>query len=438
MASAKRIFGTLLFIIAFLVTAAMIFLLFQKNEQNPTFREYYDALPDLYYVALGIIGFAIVMLTLFLLIKGSAEKARRQAFQEEQDRLAAERDRLAAFEASLTEPEKIGWGPDIMVYNLPTVGTMYRGWEKFNRRSKSWTYYFPRSVESAVYTNNYIPIDNQGNMVKLRTLIAGPPGAQSKDPGMAHTKRPVVIDQKALDALGPKWKAKYEEQVARLQEAEAERAATQGGVTAATLGIGTGPKKPKGGTPAPLQEASPAAVTETTTTTTVTTTSTGHSSILQEMESRFTPPAEPARAYYDYDGDNADVEAVEGIGRIYGEKLRAAGVHTTARLCYEDAQSLADRVGVPVRTVEQWKSMAELIKISGVGPQYAEALARSGINGIAELKRRSPGAIAEQVNSYLDSLHTNVIGTKITEVRVKSWQKAAAKMKKVRLKAPEK
>jgi predicted flap endonuclease-1-like 5' DNA nuclease len=436
-ASVKRIFGTLLFIIAFLVTAAFVFLLFQRNENNPTFKELFDTIPDLAFVVGAIIGFVIVLLTLFLLIKGSAEKARRQAFQEEQDRLAAERDRLAAFEASLTEPEKIGWGPDIMVYNLPTVGTMYRGWEKFNRRSKSWTYYFPRSVESAVYTNNYIPIDNQGNMLKLRTLIAGPPGAQSKDLGMAHTKRPVTIDQKALDALGPKWKARYEEQVARLQEAEAERAATAGGVTAATLGIGTGPKKGK--TPPGGPAAESAAVTETTTTTTVTTTSSGgHSSILHEMESRFTPPAEPARAYYDYDGDVADVEAVEGIGRIYGEKLRAAGVHTTARLCYEDTQSLADRVGVPVRTVEQWKAMAELIKISGVGPQYAEALARSGINGIAELKRRSPGAISEQVNSYLDSLHTSVVGTKITEARVKSWQKAAAKMKKVRMKAPEK
>ncbi|MCA1819253.1 MAG: DUF4332 domain-containing protein, partial [Halobacteriales archaeon] len=206
----------------------------------------------------------------------------------------------------------------------------------------------------------------------------------------------VTIDPKVVETLGPKWKKMYEEQT----NPQPEMAAT---ATAGTMEV-----------------------------------STGRTTMLQEMESRFTAPAEPGRAYYDYDGDVHQVEDIEGIGRIYGDKLRAIGVHTTARLCYEDAQSLADRVGVPVRTVESWKAMSELVKVTGIGPQYAEALARSGINGIAEMKRRSPGAIAEQVNSYLDGLHTNVVGTKISEARVKGWQKAASKMKKTRMKAPEK
>ena len=404
--SAKRIFGTLLFIVAFLATCAFLFLLYAKSVADPNFKDFYDTVPMAGLITGFALGFIIVLLILILLIRGSDERRRREAFQEEQDRLAAERERLAAFEAGLEEPEKIGWGPEIVVYNLPTVGLMHRAWEKFNRRTKSYAYYFPRSVESAVYTNNYIPIDNDGTMLKLRTLIAGPPGAQSKDAGMAHTKRPVTLDPKVVEKLDANWRAKYAEQT----------------------------NKEK----APATAASAATLTSTTTTTTTTTTSGGRTAVLQEMESRFTPPAEPGRAYYDYDGDVADVEAVEGIGRIYGEKLRAVGVHTTSRLCYEDTQSLADRVGVPVRTVEGWKAMAELIKVSGIGPQYAEALARSGVMGIADLKRRSPGAIADQVNSYLDSLHTNVLGTKITEKRVQSWQKAASGMRKVRMKTPGK
>jgi predicted flap endonuclease-1-like 5' DNA nuclease len=398
LASGKRIFGTLAFVIAFLAVAALVFILYAKSTDDPNLRDYFDEV-NVMAVWVGILlGLIIIVLILLLLIRSSTERARLQAFQEEQDRLAAERDALAAFEASLTEPEKIGWGPDIMVYNLPTIPQMYRAWEKYNRRSNSYTFYYPRSVDAAVYTNNYIPIDDKGTTLKLRTLIAGPPGAQSKDAGMTHQKRPVRLDPKVVAKLDAKWRDSYARQT------------------------GEGPPE----------------ATTTTTTTTVTS-GDGRSAMLQEMEARFTPAGEPqVRAYYDYEGDVHDVEEIEGIGRIYGEKLRAAGVHTTARLCYEDAEDLARRVGVPVRTVEQWKAMSELIKVSGIGKQYAEALARSGVAGITDLKRRSAASIADQVNTYLDSLHTNVLGTKVTEVRVKGWQRSASKMRKVRLKAPEK
>ena len=143
------------------------------------------------------------------------------------------------------------------------------------------------------------------------------------------------------------------------------------------------------------------------------------------------------RAYYDYVGDVHDVEEIEGIGRIYGNKLKALGVHSTARLCYEDPEELAAKVGVPRKTVDQWQHMAELIKIKGVGKQYAEAMARAGIGGIAELKKRSATTITDQVNTYLDSLQTNVLGNKITAKRVEGWQKAAADMRRVRLKVPD-
>jgi predicted flap endonuclease-1-like 5' DNA nuclease len=164
----------------------------------------------------------------------------------------------------------------------------------------------------------------------------------------------------------------------------------------------------------------------------------GSRAFLQELDTRIGRKAAPSdRAYYDYAGDVHDVEELEGIGRIYGNKLRELGVQTTARLAYEEPEELARRMSVPVKTVQQWQSMAELVKVKGIGKQYAEAMARAGIQGIAEMKKRSPDAIADQVNGYLDSLETNVLGTKITAKRVEGWQKAAAGMKRVRLKVPE-
>jgi predicted flap endonuclease-1-like 5' DNA nuclease len=159
----------------------------------------------------------------------------------------------------------------------------------------------------------------------------------------------------------------------------------------------------------------------------------GQALVLQEAA---TAPAAPQETYYDYAGDVHEVEDLEGIGPTYGERLRKLGVHTTARLAYEDTASLAERMQLPRRTVEQWKHMAELIKVNGIGPQYAEALVRAGIEGVAELKRRSPAKIAEQVNAYLDTLDTNVLGNKITEKRVEGWQDKARSMKRVRLAVP--
>ena len=158
--------------------------------------------------------------------------------------------------------------------------------------------------------------------------------------------------------------------------------------------------------------------------------------VLQEA----TPPPAPEPSskdvYYDYPGDNHDIEDIEGIGKVYGDKLRSLGIQTTARLANEETGSLAERMQLPRRTVEQWKQMAELIKVNGIGPQYAEALVRAGVEGIAELKRRSAAKIADQVNAYLDTLDTNVLGTKITAKRVEGWQDNARPMKRIRLQVP--
>jgi predicted flap endonuclease-1-like 5' DNA nuclease len=157
--------------------------------------------------------------------------------------------------------------------------------------------------------------------------------------------------------------------------------------------------------------------------------------VLQEATAPAAPPTGDD-VYYDYPGDNHDIEDIEGIGKVYGDKLRALGIQTTARLTYEDVGSVAERMELPRRTVEQWRQMAELIKVNGIGPQYAEALVRAGVEGIAELKRRSATKIADQVNAYLDTLDTNVLGVKITAKRVEGWQDNAQPMRRIRLQVP--
>lgn len=142
-------------------------------------------------------------------------------------------------------------------------------------------------------------------------------------------------------------------------------------------------------------------------------------------------------AFFDYTGDIHDVIDVEGIGPVYADKLKAAGIETTARLCYEDAERLSRVTGAPRKTVESWQAMAELMKVNGIGQQYAEALARAGISGISELKKRSAQVIADQVNEYLDGLDSSIVGNEITPRRVERWKAAASDMRRVKLAIPE-
>lgn len=149
------------------------------------------------------------------------------------------------------------------------------------------------------------------------------------------------------------------------------------------------------------------------------------------------PAKKAAAAYVDYKGDIDPVLDVEGIGPTYADRLVQAGVKTTARLCYEGPAKIAKITKAPLKTATTWHANAELMKINGVGPQYAEAMARAGIGGIDELKRLKADTIANRINTYLDSLDVNVLGTKITPRRVEGWQKKAAPMRKVRQKVPQ-
>lgn len=131
-----------------------------------------------------------------------------------------------------------------------------------------------------------------------------------------------------------------------------------------------------------------------------------------------------------YTGDSHPVEAIEGVGAKLAARLQGAGVHTTDELYRAPTEALATAIDVPEETVNEWQTMAELIMVNGIGPQYAEALALAGIDGIDGLKKGTPTAIAEQVNDYLDSREVRLTAGTISATRVAAWQKAARTMKR--------
>lgn len=87
------------------------------------------------------------------------------------------------------------------------------------------------------------------------------------------------------------------------------------------------------------------------------------------------------------------IEDIEGIGASYAERLREAGVATTADLLARAAtrrgrQELAEETGISEKLILRWANHADLFRINGVAGQFAELLEASGVDTVKELRHR--------------------------------------------------
>jgi predicted flap endonuclease-1-like 5' DNA nuclease len=86
---------------------------------------------------------------------------------------------------------------------------------------------------------------------------------------------------------------------------------------------------------------------------------------------------------------------VEGIGEVYTDKLKAAGITTTGALLKEGAtpagrKKIERATGIGHKLILRWTNHVDLFRIKGVQKQYAELLEASGVDSIPELAQRDP------------------------------------------------
>jgi len=89
------------------------------------------------------------------------------------------------------------------------------------------------------------------------------------------------------------------------------------------------------------------------------------------------------------------IEEIEGIGPSYGKTLAMAGVHTTERLLELGASSkgrneLSELTGISSAVILKWCNQADLMRVKGIGRQYAELLEAAGVDTVKELRNRNP------------------------------------------------
>jgi predicted flap endonuclease-1-like 5' DNA nuclease len=129
------------------------------------------------------------------------------------------------------------------------------------------------------------------------------------------------------------------------------------------------------------------------------------------------------------------IEDVEGIGPVYGEKLRTAGVDTVEDLL-EQGRTRSGRVGLAETTgigdgqILQWVNHADLMRIDGVGSEYSDLLEAAGVDSPAELAQRNPENLSTTIQEVV-AARPGIVRRIPSQSEIEGWIKQAGGMEKV-------
>jgi predicted flap endonuclease-1-like 5' DNA nuclease len=125
---------------------------------------------------------------------------------------------------------------------------------------------------------------------------------------------------------------------------------------------------------------------------------------------------------------------VEGIGEVYAQKLKAAGIRSAQALLAAGAtpkgrQEIAARSGIGEALILRWVNHVDLYRIKGVGEEYADLLEAAGVDTVVELAQRVPAHLYEKL-AATNQGHKRVRKLP-AQAQVKNWISQAKKLRRV-------
>jgi nucleotidyltransferase/DNA polymerase involved in DNA repair len=124
----------------------------------------------------------------------------------------------------------------------------------------------------------------------------------------------------------------------------------------------------------------------------------------------------------------ARIDQVAGIGHREATKLRKAGVRTSKSLseCAATRRGraeLAKKTGLSPKDLQLWVHHADLLRVRGVGSEYAALLVEAGVDTLRDLRRRNPTALLAKIIGMNGS--QKVVERLPTESMVENWIETA-------------
>jgi len=130
----------------------------------------------------------------------------------------------------------------------------------------------------------------------------------------------------------------------------------------------------------------------------------------------------------------AKLTKVEGIGEIYAQKLRGAGIATTQALLEKGAspqgrQEIAEKTDISEKLILEWVNHVDLFRIKGVGEEYSDLLEEAGVDTVPELAQRN----AEHLYQRLVAVNREkkLVRRLPTQAQVGDWIEQAKRLPRV-------
>jgi predicted flap endonuclease-1-like 5' DNA nuclease len=129
------------------------------------------------------------------------------------------------------------------------------------------------------------------------------------------------------------------------------------------------------------------------------------------------------------------IEDIEGIGPVFGEKLRGAGIDTTDELLEKGASrsgraGLAETTGIDGGKILEWVNHADLMRIDGVGSEYSDLLEAAGVDSPAELAHRNAANLANTFQEVV-AARPGIVRRVPTEKEVTDWIEQSRRLPRV-------
>lgn len=122
---------------------------------------------------------------------------------------------------------------------------------------------------------------------------------------------------------------------------------------------------------------------------------------------------------------------VEGIGIAYAHKLAKAGASTAEKFLEAATTSqgraqLAEACGISPKQILNWANMVDLLRIKGIGGQYAELLHAAGVDTVPELAQRNAATLYEKMKEI--NLAKNMVRQLPSKRMVMNWVETAKQL----------
>lgn len=127
------------------------------------------------------------------------------------------------------------------------------------------------------------------------------------------------------------------------------------------------------------------------------------------------------------------LSVIEGIAENYEQKLKNAGISNVEALLSfckskKNRADLAKGTKISEKLILKWANHADLMRIKGIGGEYAELLEASGVDTVAELSTRKPANLYAKMTEVNEQ--KKLVRKRPTENQLSDWVKQAKKLPK--------